>query len=324
MARQQKRRRIELGWFEAVVLVVGYIASLGIVGVAGIYIGQRAAHQRLGGQQRLIRVPIPAEDREARRALPGDEPKITFYDELGKPDARAGEGRIVTSTEAPPSREQRRAARRAGAAHGERNTQHLAELPDVDPEEKAAVQGRAASERAVGEPAQQADRQAIKRETHAAAREVPSRGGAVLLDGATAKPTQQPGIPAPPVPVSRTPAPAPAGSLATLTSPRPPARGVTPEAAATARLGSPPSNPAPATGSWSVQVNATREEETATGLADRLRDRGYDAFIVEQARDGVVWYRVRVGRLATIEMANALVREIKEREGLPHAFVASD
>jgi cell division septation protein DedD len=73
-----------------------------------------------------------------------------------------------------------------------------------------------------------------------------------------------------------------------------------------------------------VQVNATREEETATGLADRLRDRGYDAFIVEQNRDGVVWYRVRVGRLATIEMANALVREIKEREGLPHAFVASD
>jgi cell division septation protein DedD len=272
-------------------------------------------------------MPIPAEDREARRALPGDEPRITFYDQLGKPDAAAGEGRIVTPTEVPKSREQRRAERRAAPADADRNAQHLADLPDVDPKEKAAVAGRPATERDATTPArQQVDRQEIKPETHANAREVVPGSAAAAADSATSKrPPQQPGIPAPPVPVSRTPAPAASGSLATLTTPRPPVRGVTPEAAATARSGSAPrSQPPPTTGSWSVQVNATREEEMATGLADRLRDRGYDAFIVEQTRDGVVWYRVRVGRLPTIEMANALVREIKEREGLPHAFVASD
>jgi cell division septation protein DedD len=103
---------------------------------------------------------------------------------------------------------------------------------------------------------------------------------------------------------------------------------VTPEAAATVHgpgVAKPLVAPAEATkGTWSVQVNATKEGELARSLVRRLRERGYDAFIVEQSREGATWYRVRVGRLQSIEMANQLVSKIKEREGLPHAFVASD
>jgi cell division septation protein DedD len=77
-------------------------------------------------------------------------------------------------------------------------------------------------------------------------------------------------------------------------------------------------------GTWSVQVNATQDRGVADRLIADLRARGYDAFIVTQAREGAVWYRVRVGRLRSLEEANALVVELKEREGLPHAFVASD
>jgi cell division septation protein DedD len=311
MARQQKRPRIELGWFEAVVLVLGYAASLGIVGVAGIYIGQRAAHQSLGGQERLIRMPIAAEERGAKLGPPGDEPRITFYDELGKPTT--GEGRIVTS-ERLKTRDERRAARRAEASaeasHGERNARHGTGLPDS----------------AAGAPAGGASARA-RATARGLAGGLPPGGSAVPPSpGATASANaERPGMMAPPVPVSRTPVPERPGTLATLTTPRPaPAPQVSPEAAATARAKVPAVQNPDANGSWSVQVNATREEATADGLAERLRARGYDAYIVKQARDGVVWYRVRVGHLPTIEKANALVREIKKREGLDHAFVASD
>jgi cell division septation protein DedD len=109
---------------------------------------------------------------------------------------------------------------------------------------------------------------------------------------------------------------------------RQPASRVTPEAAATARalLDSTASEAGQQTGAgnWSVQVNATQERGVADRLVSDLRARGYDAFIVTQTREGAVWYRVRVGRLASLEKANALVGELKERAGLSHAFVASD
>jgi cell division septation protein DedD len=59
-------------------------------------------------------------------------------------------------------------------------------------------------------------------------------------------------------------------------------------------------------------------------LVKRLRERGYDAFVVKQARGSETWYRVRVGHLPTLDQANALVSRLKEREGLPRAFVASE
>jgi len=66
------------------------------------------------------------------------------------------------------------------------------------------------------------------------------------------------------------------------------------------------------------------DEALARSLAQRLRERGYDAYVVGQLRDDVRWYRVRVGRLESIEKANELVSRLKEKEGMAQAFVASD
>src|SRR5581483_6711210 len=59
--------------------------------------------------------------------------------------------------------------------------------------------------------------------------------------------------------------------------------------------------------SWSVQVNATRDEATANGLVRRLQERGYNAYVVKVGLQGDTWYRVRVGRFPTMEAATAVV-----------------
>ena len=59
MARQQTRRRIELGWFEAAVLAIGYVASLGIVGLGGFLIGQRTVPNTSGGRSDCFGFPYP-------------------------------------------------------------------------------------------------------------------------------------------------------------------------------------------------------------------------------------------------------------------------
>ncbi|MEM9387372.1 MAG: SPOR domain-containing protein [Pseudomonadota bacterium] len=73
--------------------------------------------------------------------------------------------------------------------------------------------------------------------------------------------------------------------------------------------------PAPAgvdTG-WSVQVGSFRDKGNAQGLVDTLTRKGYRAFLSRHTRNGVVWYRVRVGteqtRAAALDVAARLRRD---------------
>jgi len=324
MARQQTRRRIELGWFEAVVLAIGYVASLGIVGLGGFLVGQRTVPEHLGREERLLRLPISASGGGAGRDLGDAEPEMTFYDKLMETDGPVREGRIIMP-EQEPEREPEKPPQRVPETVDAR----LPKPQDAESGGAAAVPGgaprtegrqaeptpaRPLPEARLGvlEPAAPASRESAERVTAEAA----ATAQALRDEAPTAAPLRQGQR-------SQTLEATPAVARV----PSPPS-GVTPEAAATVHLpGSAKPLAAPAEvpkGAWSVQVNATKEEEVARSLAKRLRERGYDAFIVEQSREGATWYRVRVGRLQSIEMANELVSKIKEREGLPHAFVASD
>ena len=62
-----------------------------------------------------------------------------------------------------------------------------------------------------------------------------------------------------------------------------------------------------ARGSWSVQVNATKDAYTARKMVQDLRRRGYNAYAVEVQLRGELWYRVRVGRFPTMQAATAMV-----------------
>ena len=82
--------------------------------------------------------------------------------------------------------------------------------------------------------------------------------------------------------------------------------------------------PARQTGGWTVEANPTRNRAEVDDLLYRLRGRGYQASVSQVQREGDTWYRLRVGRYATPEQANEVMRRLREQEGVAHAFVASD
>jgi cell division protein FtsN len=75
---------------------------------------------------------------------------------------------------------------------------------------------------------------------------------------------------------------------------------------------------------WTVQANPTRSREEAEGLLRQLHARGYEASIVRVLRDGDTWYRVQIGHFATSQQATEIMQKLREREGVSHAFVASE
>ena len=79
--------------------------------------------------------------------------------------------------------------------------------------------------------------------------------------------------------------------------------------------------PAPAAGSWAVQVAALSSGDAAAKLAADLKARGYSAFILEHRADGRVFYRVRVGPESQRERADALAARL-QGEGLKPTVVA--
>jgi cell division septation protein DedD len=74
---------------------------------------------------------------------------------------------------------------------------------------------------------------------------------------------------------------------------------------------------------WTVQVNAFPEEKSAKTLVDRLRDKGYNAYLSESRVQGRVWYRVRVGRFESRDEAEKTQESLKRKEHLAKAFATS-
>lgn len=73
-------------------------------------------------------------------------------------------------------------------------------------------------------------------------------------------------------------------------------------------------------GSFSVQVEAWRSEEKAEAQVQKWVDRGYEnAYVVKHGNEdtGDVWFRVRLGYLATKDMAEKLRNKLKEEYGEP-------
>jgi hypothetical protein len=359
MGRSGGRRRIEIGWFEAVGLMVGYVASLAVVGVAGMYIGERSVQQRLGAKERIVRIPIspkaPGADDGAEK-----EPDITFYDTLAKRDEPVREGRLIVRDDAAAKTAPTPTPGAKGVAPATGGGSQKAPAPGGGPAKPAQRAGAGVAPPTPGTskpvasqadaPAPAAPRTAMPRPPEVAAlptaKPVPVPGAEPPPAGSEAVPPPAgdppalaartvPGSPRPAVPATeaanepKVPAPeeSPAAPPRTAGSSGGPA-GVSPEAAATAKalLAEKPAIPAGggSGATWSAQVNATQDQRVARELTDRLRRRGYDAYMVTQVRSGATWYRVRVGRLSSLEMANGLVSQLKQQEGLSSAFVASD
>jgi cell division septation protein DedD len=78
-----------------------------------------------------------------------------------------------------------------------------------------------------------------------------------------------------------------------------------------------PSEPGKA---WYVQVNAFPDEKSGQIWVDRLKNKGYNAYLTEGRNQGKLWYRVRVGRYGSREEAEKIAEVLKTKENLTKAF----
>ncbi|MGB7947455.1 MAG: SPOR domain-containing protein [Candidatus Binatia bacterium] len=71
---------------------------------------------------------------------------------------------------------------------------------------------------------------------------------------------------------------------------------------------------------WHVQVNAFPDEKSGKVWVDKLKSKGYKAYLTEARNKGKVWYRVRVGQFRSREEAEKMVDILKNRENFAKAF----
>jgi len=74
---------------------------------------------------------------------------------------------------------------------------------------------------------------------------------------------------------------------------------------------------------WRAQVNAFPDERSAKLLVDRLKNKGYNAYVSEVQNRGKTWYRVSVGRYNSRDEAEKIVEALKTKENHSKAFAAS-
>jgi DedD protein len=74
---------------------------------------------------------------------------------------------------------------------------------------------------------------------------------------------------------------------------------------------------------WRAQVNAFPDEKSAKQIVDRLKNKGYNAYVTEVQNRGKSWFRVSVGRYNSREEADKMVEVLRSKENFPKAFAAS-
>lgn len=74
---------------------------------------------------------------------------------------------------------------------------------------------------------------------------------------------------------------------------------------------------------WTVQVNAFPDERSAKTWVDRLKNKGYNAYVNEVNVKGKIWYRVRVGQYGTREEAKKVEESLKTKENYTKSFISN-
>ena len=87
--------------------------------------------------------------------------------------------------------------------------------------------------------------------------------------------------------------------------------------------GSPPADRQGVDRPWTVQVNAFPDEPSARTWVDRLKNKGYNAYMAAAEIKGRTWYRVRVGHYATREEAEEVEGLLRNKENLTKSFATS-
>ncbi len=73
---------------------------------------------------------------------------------------------------------------------------------------------------------------------------------------------------------------------------------------------------------WTVQVASLNQTRDADGIADKLKVKGYDAYVVPAEVRSRLWHRVRVGQGIDLSEAFELRTRLKGKENFDQAFIA--
>lgn len=123
--------------------------------------------------------------------------------------------------------------------------------------------------------------------------------------------------PAKPEPVKPTPTPPPARTAQkTSAAAAAPARRPAPKTAAAASASTSAPSATPDRGGFLVQVAAYQREADATKVSDRLKKKGYPAFVTTATTTAGTWFRVRVGSFETRADAQSMATRLKREEQL--------
>ena len=74
---------------------------------------------------------------------------------------------------------------------------------------------------------------------------------------------------------------------------------------------------------WRAQVNAFPDEPSAQQIVDRLKNKGYNAYVTEVQNGGKTWFRVSVGKFGSRDDADKMVETLRTKESYPKAFAAT-
>lgn len=75
---------------------------------------------------------------------------------------------------------------------------------------------------------------------------------------------------------------------------------------------------------WRAQVNAYPDERSAKIIMDRLKNKGYNAYVTEAQNKGKTWFRVSVGKFGSRDDVDKAVEVLRTKENFPKAFASSN
>jgi cell division septation protein DedD len=282
---------------QVVVVATGFAATCVLVFLLGILVGQGIEERKLMKQEEpLVKVPLQPLAPGAKSA-PGAPAKdeLTFYDTLAKtsgPQAPAS----APAKEAKPAEKASKQAEKASkpeAQEAKEPKPEVKEAPDTKPATKEIKTAKTSA--AAEAPAQKTKENGEK----SAATEDAKNGKTEAAP--TAKAGQETSKVAQETPKAAQDVPKAASKAAQEEKAKSDASGR----------------------AWAVQVNAYPEESRAQRLVERLKEKGYDAYVVTANVKGKDWYRVRVGHFGTRSQTKGLLEEIQTKENFPKAIAVS-
>lgn len=282
---------------QIVAVATGFAATCVLVFLLGILVGQGIEERKLLKQEEpLVKVPLQplAPGAKSGQGAPAKD-ELTFYDTLAKTS-----GPLAPAS--PPAKEAKPAEKVSKPAE-------KASKPEA-PEAKESHEAKPAKETKTAKASVTAEAPVQKTKENgekSAATEEAKNGKPEAAP--TAKAAQEAAKVAQETPKAPQDAPKAAPVAAPKTAPK---------AAQEEKA-----KPDAAGRVWAVQVNAYPEEGRAQKLVERLKEKGYDAYVVTANIKGKDWYRVRVGRFGTRSQAKGVLEEIQTKENFPKAIAVS-